>query len=167
MLAPARLALLALAVGLFGAAACKVSTSSTPNDAGAAGAGGCPVGSRPQFTLYVKAKNGPVPPDTTIVVRWSAAEEDPFVLCDPSTWKSADEGANVECDVARDAAPPVDLEELVCELWTSGATEVKVNATGYLPFDQTFTPQQIEQCKDPVPSDVQAELVRDPDAGVL
>ena len=125
------------------------------------------MGSKPQFTLHVRAKDGPVPPDTTVVVRWSAAEEAPFVLNDPSTWKSADEGANVDCAVDHDAGPPTDLAELVCELWTSGPTEVKVSATGYLPLDKTYTPEQIDQCEDPIPSDVQAELVRDTDSGVL
>jgi hypothetical protein len=117
------------------------------------------------FTLHVTAANGNVPPDTTLRVRWSAGEEPLFVLSDPSTWGSVHEGANVECVVDRDASVPADLEELVCDLWTVGATDIEVSAAGYITAEETLTPAQREECDGPVPSDVDIKLEPDQDAG--
>jgi hypothetical protein len=106
-----------------------------------------------------------VPPDTSLLVTWSTGEEPEFRLDDPSTWKTLEQNTNFVCDVERDAAPPTDLDELVCELWTSGATKVEANASGYLKAEQTFTPAEREGCDGPVPSDITVELQRDLDAG--
>jgi hypothetical protein len=106
-----------------------------------------------------------------VLVTWSFGEEPEFKLDDPATWRTLEQNSNVVCHVDRDAAPPTDLDELVCELWTSGATNVKVGATGYLKNGEdgqgdTFQPAEREGCDGPVHSDVKVELLRDPDAGV-
>jgi hypothetical protein len=153
-----------------GAAACGETSgsggSAATSGSGAGGSGGsaCPMG-LPNLTLTVRADEGPVPPDTRIRVRWSAADEPEFALDAPGTWKTLDDGVNVVCAVDRTAPPPTDLPALVCELWTNGATHVEVLAKGYVTRDETFTPDTSEDCSGPVPTDVAVELKRDADAG--
>ena len=159
------MAALVLPLGVLVAVACDQTSSSGPDGGATGGAGGCPTGVFPWFTLHVTAHDGALPPDTTVVVTWSVRVEPPFKLDDPSTWKTLEQGTNVVCSVDRDAAPPTDLQELVCELWTNGATQVEVSATDYLTAEKTFTPAQRDGCTGPVPSDVAIEIVRDPDAG--
>jgi hypothetical protein len=154
-----------LLVGLLGAATCRVTPDPETQDAGTTGAGGCPSAAQPLFTLHVRAHQGNVPPDTVLRVTWSAQTEAPFELDDPATWPSVDDGANFECAVERDASLPAELEELVCDLWTAGPTQVEASAAGYLTVEQTFTPAERTGCDEPVHSDVELELVRDPDAG--
>lgn len=134
---------------------------------GAGGSGGCPDNALPEplFTITVRTEDGaPLPPDTALRVRWSAGEEPVFALDDASTWLTLEDNVNVECDVDRDQPPPTDLHELACELWTAGATEVEVSATGYVPRTQTLAPRQVDGCEEPVPSDVELILEPDPDA---
>lgn len=129
------------------------------------GEGGCPNGT-PQalFTVIVRTGDDePLPPDTTVTVRWSVGEEPSFVLDDPDTWKTLDDGVNLVCDVDPDAGMPVD--EIRCEAWTSGATEVEVTATGYLDLVETLTPEEKEGCDHPVPSEKELVLLPDVDAG--
>jgi hypothetical protein len=152
--------------GLMGAA-CK--ESSPPPDAGTGGQGGsggsCPVGPVAMFTLTVTATDGPVPPDTSITVSWSAGQEPMFVLSDPTTWKTLDDGTNVVCHVDRMQPPPSDLAMLVCDLWTSGPTLVKLDAQGYETHEETFSPEMSEPCGGPVPTEIALELMRPTDAG--
>jgi hypothetical protein len=154
-----------LLVGLLAAATCKNTSNPPEHDAGTAGTGGCPSDPEALFTLHVRARDGQVPPDTELRITWSAQAEEPFELDDPETWPSVDDGANFECAVAPDASLPVELEELTCELWTNGATQVVASAAGYVTVDQTFTPAEREGCEGWVHSDVELELVRDLDAG--
>ena len=51
-----------------------------------------------------------------------------------------------------------DLAELVCHLWTSGATHVDVRAWGYVPYTKTLKATTSEACKGPVPTDVPIKL---------
>lgn len=139
------------------------SSGSSSTASGQGGEGGCPLAPEPLFTLTLTAADGPVPEDTRLYVRWSAAEEPVFALDDPSTWKSLDEGANVVCNVTP-GTPTDELAALVCELWTSGATEVEVTASDYLTQKTTFSPQQSELCLAPVPSDVAMVLSPEADA---
>ncbi len=133
---------------------------------GGSGDGGCPpVGPpEPLFTLHIAAADGPLPTDMSLSVQWSAGEEPVFALDDPESWKTLEDG-HVVCDIDRDAAAPSDLEQLSCELWTSGATLVEISAAGYLPYEETLTPQKLDGCEDPVPSEVDVELKVDHDAG--
>ena len=48
--------------------------------------------------------------------------------------------------------------DLVCELWTSGPTRVRMTAEGYVPIDETLAPATTEGCDRPVPSEVTMEL---------
>lgn len=155
---------LAAALGLF---ACEETAPSGPGGTatGSGGAGGCAIAPQPIFTLTLTAEDGPLPPDTKIVVTWSAGEEPPFVLSDKETWKTLEDSVNIVCEVDASKPPPTDLEELVCKLWTSGATRVEVKAMGYMNHDQTFTPAQSEQCDGPVPSAVSIAIEREVDAG--
>jgi hypothetical protein len=122
----------------------------------------------PLFTVTITAEDGALPPDTTVAVDWSAGAEPPFVLSDPATWRTLDDGANVVCDVDRSQPPPTNLDTLVCELWTSGATDVRVEAMGYAPQIETLTPDVSEKCGGPMPKQVAIQLKREmPEAGPL
>lgn len=159
-------ALVGLLVGsLFGA--CKGDGGDTSSSSAGSGEGGCPpVGPpEPLFTLRIAAADGPLPTDLALQVTWSANEEPRFELNDPTTWKTLEDGSNVVCDVDRDAGTPVDLVELSCELWTSGATLVEVTATGYVAYEETLTPELLDDCDVPLPSEVEVELAVDHDAG--
>jgi hypothetical protein len=149
------------------AATCDEGGETATAGGGNSGEGGCPTDGPPEalFTLKVTAMRGPVPGDTTVRVKWSAGEEPEFILDEPDSWKTLEQGSNLVCDIERDAGPPSDLDELRCELWTSGATEIEITAGGYLTHDETLMPKEIDGCDDPVPSELEVELVPDLDAG--
>ena len=167
--APVRLAvrcpalLCASAIALISAGGCEPPDSTSGQGGGAGtssvtgGAGGCLMTPKPSFALKVLvSKGGPVPPDTTVEVRWSAGEEPPFRLDDPKTWGTL-ETANVVCDVDHDKPPPEDLPALTCSLWTSGPTEVTVSAKGFVTKDRTFTQDPSTDCS-PDPTPIEVEL---------
>jgi hypothetical protein len=106
------------------------------------------------LTLTISAEDGPLPDDTTLRVTWSAGHEPAFALDDPATWQSLDEGANVVCDVDPSVLP---TSALRCELWTSGPTEVVIDAKGYAKVDETFSPEVTDACG-PVPTEVTVVL---------
>jgi hypothetical protein len=138
----------------------------TPPPTGATtgpGEGGCPHGPpEALFTVTIQTDDGaPLPSDTTVSVRWSAGEEPAFVLDDPTTWKTLDDGVNAVCEPDAQAGP---VALLRCELWTSGATEVAVTATGYLELRETLTPATKEGCEEPIPSETALELDPEPDS---
>lgn len=110
-----------------------------------------------------------LPDDTTVTVRWSAGEEPAYVLNDPTTHKTLEDGSNVVCARAAMGAGGAGQGgvqavggggawALECELWTSGTTEVSVVATGYPETVETFKPETIDDCEMPVPSDVEVIL---------
>lgn len=124
--------------------------------AGGGGAGGCLREPMPTFTLKVLAQNGgPVPPDTTILVHWSAGDEPPFHLDDPTTWSTLDI-SNITCDVDADAPPPADLTVLACALWTMSPTEVTVSAEGHITEQHTYTAEPGADCNaEPTPIEIE------------
>ena len=139
----------------------------TPDPTGTSqGMGGCHTGPPdPLFTLKVRQMSAdPLPTDTAVTVNWSAGEE-LFALNDMQTWKTLEDGTNVECKVDRAGPVPQDLTELECELWTNGATEVTVAADGFVTVIETYQPMEIEGCMEPVPQTVEVEMVLDLDAG--
>lgn len=116
------------------------------------------------LTLSLSATGGDLPLDTTLEVKWSAGTEPLFRLDDASTWRGLDEGGNVICDV--DASQPkAPRAKLTCQLWTSGATEVTVEASNYRRAVETFSPEQSERCDGPIPTAVTIELEPDLDGG--
>jgi hypothetical protein len=129
------------------------------------------------YQIVVATVSGePLPGDTTVAVRWSAGEEPVFVLNDPSTHKTLEDGSNVVCDVrggggaggatsngGAGGAPA--LASLRCELWTSGTTEVTVTATGYEELVENLKPETVDGCDMPVPSEVELTLEVDPMGG--
>ena len=130
-------------------------------DGGQGGEGGCPLlGAEPLYVLDIRADDGPVPPDTRVAVAWSAGEEPPFVLSEPATWKTLDDGVNLVCLVDWAAAPPLDLSSLVCELWASGAVDVRVEASAYAVHEETLEPVLSERCGAPMPMKVAVVLSR-------
>lgn len=151
-----------LCVGL--AAACGPPAPSSSSQGGAGGGatggggtGGCLMMPTPSFALRVlAAAGGPVPPDTTVLVKWSAGEEPEFHLDDKSTWGTL-ENANIVCDVDPTAPPPTDLAALECSLWTAGPTEVIVSAKGFVPKDRTFSPDPSTDCN-PEPTPIEIEI---------
>lgn len=163
--AVAALAAFAVAGALAGGACNGGGGGSSGDGGGTGGEGGCPTAPVPLFTITIHAPSGPLPPNTTLNVTWSAGEEPEFKLSDATTWKTLDDDANVVCEVDRSAPPPVDLEALVCHLWTSGATRVEITAQGFEPYDETLTPRPSERCEGFVPKDVDIQLVPAADAG--
>lgn len=126
------------------------------------------MGLHPQFTLHIQAEGGNLPPDLSLLVIWSAAEEPVFRLNEPMTWGNAAMGSNVLCDVeAPDGQPPENLTEISCTLWTVGPTKIHIEAAGYEPLEQTLVPMQSEDCEMPLPMDIPIVLTRDTDAGPL
>lgn len=154
----------------LGAGGCKGSgPRGSSGDAGAGGEGGCPVHlPEPQFVLEIRAEDGAVPQDTRVMVQWSAADEPAFVLSDPTTWKTLDDSVNLVCMVDRTKPPPEDLSVLVCEVWTSGAVNLFVEAAGYSAHEETLKPVMNELCGEPMSTTVPIVLQRPlPDAGPL
>jgi hypothetical protein len=139
-----------------------------PETSGAGGgqpdAGSCGMGPHPSFTLEITAADGPVPMDTQIAVKWSAGEEPVFMLSDASTWKTL-ETANIACSVDPKAPPPTNLMTLSCELWTSGATEIRITAKGYTTSDKTYTQMTSDRCTMPLLTDIKVKLDRVLDGG--
>jgi hypothetical protein len=125
---------------------------------GAGGAGGCLMMPKPLFALRVlAAAGGPVPPDTTVAVKWSAGEEPEFHLDDKATWGTLETG-NVVCALDATAPPPTDLVALECSLWTSGPTEVIVSAKDFVTKDRTFSPEPSTDCNpDPTPIEIEID----------
>jgi hypothetical protein len=119
----------------------------------------CPTGPVALLNLTIHAQSGPVPTDTSLAVSWSAGPEPTFLLDDPTTWGSLDNGANVVCDVDPSEPPPSDLMTLVCHLWTSGATAVTVSAKGFETWSSTLKPDVDPVCKAAVPTKVDVTLV--------
>jgi hypothetical protein len=125
------------------AVACSESAGSGASSASASGAGGgsggCAATPRPNLLLDVRAAGGALPPDTTIVADWSGGEAGPWVLDDPKTWRPLDE-SNLVCDVDPQNPPKLPLMQLHCQVWTTGATRIRVSAPGRSPFDRTLAP---------------------------
>lgn len=154
--------LLVGALALLVPAACEDEPSPPGEGGGGAGEGGCaPLPPTALYTLVIRAEEGPLPSDTTLEVRWSAGDEPVFVLDDQSTHLTLEDGSNVVCDVPDTPKP----ESLTCELWTSGATEVEVTATGYDDHVETLTPDKMEDCDEPIPSETEIVLVEKMDMG--
>ena len=161
--------LLPLATALA-AIGCKGGGSSnTSGDGGAGGEGGCPVRlPEPQFILEIRAEDGVVPADTRVSAQWSAGDEQPFVLSDPTTWKTLDDSVNLVCMVDHTKPPPNDLSVLVCELWTSGPVNLFVEATGYVAHEETLKPVMNEFCGEPMTATMPVVLHRPlTDAGTM
>lgn len=142
-------------VAVIGAAACKSTAPGGSSSSGSGGEGGCPVDPAPLFTLTLSAGDEPLPDDTTLQVTWSAGEEPAFVLGQPETHLTLDDGSNSVC-VAGQGTP---TKQVVCELWTSGATLVEVEASGYEAYSETLAPDEREGCDLPVPSEVDVVLL--------
>ncbi|MEZ4301955.1 MAG: hypothetical protein R3B70_43885 [Polyangiaceae bacterium] len=124
---------------------------------GGGGTGGCLRVPGPTFALRVlEESGGPVPPGTVIEVHWSAGDEPPFKLDQPSTWGTL-ETSNLVCDVDPSLPPPEDLAMLECVLWTSSPTEVTVSAKGYITEQHTFTADPSTECN-PDPTPIEVEL---------
>jgi hypothetical protein len=136
-----------IVVAGVGLVACSESTtsgqSSTSGSGGHAGSGGgsggCLATPQPNLLLDVQAIDATLPPDTTIVADWSGGEAGPWILDDPKTWRPLDT-SNLVCDVDRMHPPKLPLKELRCQVWTTGPTRIRVNASGMTPFDQTLAP---------------------------
>jgi hypothetical protein len=170
MAEPRTLILLAALGGVCGAlfliAACNDALDPGVETApGSEGAGGCDQSPQPMLTLSLSASDGELPADTSIQVKWSAGTEPLLRLDDPSTWKSLEDGSNVICDLG-DEPSKIPIAKLTCQLWTSGATQITVEAAGYVRATETFSPEQSERCHGPVPTAVAMELQPDLDAGV-
>lgn len=124
------------------------------------------MGLNPQFTLHVQAEGGALPADMSLLVMWSAGDEPLFRLNDPATWGNAMQGSNVLCEVQEsDASPIENAKELVCTLWTSGPTKIRVEAAGFEMLEETLVPMQSEDCETPLPTDVRVTLMHETDAG--
>ncbi len=160
--------LFAMALGALLPAACEKET--TTNAVSSSGAGGADAGCysgppRPLFVVTMSAAIGSLPPDTTVTVKWSAGQEPDFVLNEPATWLSLEDGSNVVCDVDADAGMPSERMQLRCELWTSGATHVRVSSASLPTHEQTLIPVEVPGCDEPAPQEVDIVLGAVSDAG--
>jgi hypothetical protein len=174
----AALALVALGALLRPIAGCSergegTGTGAGGGDGGGGGAAACPDGLSPLFTLRVRGPEDALPLDLALDVSWSAGDEPTVSVDDPDSYGTSE--SNVICAVV---APTTDGEgggpaattggegggspergELLCELWTSGPTRVRVQAAGFVPIDETLAPETLDGCDRPVPSEVPLELV--------
>lgn len=156
---------------MSGLCACPPAPLTPTAGGGSGGVGGadagCPSGPAAMLDLHITADDGPVPPDTALAVTWSAGAEPAFELDQPSTWGTPADGSNVICDVDPTQPPPKNLAELVCHLWTSGATHVRVSAAAHTPYEATLKPKTSAACGGPVPTRVAVHLapLSPPDAG--
>jgi hypothetical protein len=123
---------------LFAAAGCS-SESSHGESQGSGGGGGCLLAPHPNFFVDIRSTgDASLPDDTSIVALWSGGEAGPWVLDDPTTWRSL-EASDLVCDIDR-ANPTASLKALHCEVWTTGPTRIRVDAVGFSTFDRTLVP---------------------------
>lgn len=174
---------------LASAGACKdeatVGVGGGGGAGGAGGAPGCPEEEGPLFTLHLLTEEPRLPDDLELQVSWSAGDEPVVILGEPETYGTVEDNVICVRKLAGDdttsgaggggmgggaglagttvttggegGAPPSD--ELLCELWTSGPTLVRLAAVGYQPFEDTLAPATTEGCDRPVPSEVEIQLV--------
>jgi hypothetical protein len=159
----------ALIVGASALLACSgggtTGTTGTTGTGGAGGEGGaCPMGPQAMFTITITAAGGIVPADTHVLVSWSAGTEPEFELDDKKSWKTLDD-ANLVCNVDPHGPPPTNLAELVCQVWSNGATKVVVSAQGFTTFEKTYVPPLSEHCHGLLPTLIDVKLERAEDAG--
>lgn len=147
---------------------------------GAGGAGGAPPCSSevaPLFTLRVGGPEGELPLDLTLAVSWSVGDEPIVILADPATFGDSSSNvicarvAHIEGEGGGSSAAMVatsgsggegggsELEDLLCEVWTSGPTAIVLEAAGHVPVKETLVPETIDECERPVPSEVTITLV--------
>lgn len=112
----------------------------------------CP-GPRPAFSLHVERADGELlPADTTLTVSYGGSAQERFALDDPPTapqvvfCRVVPEGAALDGGVVDLASldAGTHIKALVCELWTDGAANVSVEASGLAPFTQTLVAQTDE-----------------------
>jgi hypothetical protein len=136
-------------------------TNDPPNDAK------CPA--RAAFRLDLSALGGPLPTDTTVVVKYSGGVEE-YRLGDSAHQQEAvlcqQELAGVDAGdaAAGDAGgPSPEVLSLTCDLWTQGAATVTATATGYPSKVKELEAQaDADKCIITVPVDV---VFGDEDAG--
>lgn len=88
----------------------------------------------PTFRVMLTAVPGPLPPDTRIEVKYGAGVER----------YPGNAGKSIFChDVSSDPDAGV-REGISCDLWTSGAADVSVTASGYLPVERTLVAERDE-----------------------
>ena len=144
----------AVLIGVW--SACDEQAPPSGTGGGGGGVGGCEPGPPAAlYTLSIATEIGPLPADTTVSVRWSAGNEPAFVLGDEGTHLTLEDGSNLVCEASAED-PPLTI---TCELWTSGATEVAITATGYDDWLETLIPGQLEGCDEPVPTETEVVLV--------
>lgn len=88
---------------------------------------GC-YGEHPAFVVTIRSNEGPLPPDTRLHVKYGSGEER-YSLREPNAPANVIFCATIAGDGAPDAGGAV--QALVCELWTQGAAQITVEASGY------------------------------------
>jgi hypothetical protein len=174
----AALALVALGMLVRPLAACSEGSGGTSagaggGDGGGGGAAACPDGLLPLFTLRVRGPGDDLPDDLALDVSWSAGDEPTVSVDDPESYGTSEsnvicalvaptfqgEGGAQAATTGGEGGASADRGELLCELWTSGPTRVRVEAAGFVPIDETLAPETLDGCDRPVPSEVPLELV--------
>jgi hypothetical protein len=106
------------------------------------------------FKVLLVAADGPLPEDTVFTVEHGTGKESFSLEADfPSSdvvfcCRSTRDG---ECTQAGDAASdadggPAPVEGLLCELWTDGAADVTVTASGYPDLEENLQARSSEGC---------------------
>lgn len=152
-------------------------TGAGGGDGGGGGAAACPDGLSPLFTLRVRGPGDALPLDLALDVTWSAGDEPTVSIDDPSSFGTSEsnvicalvaptsdgEGGGEAATTGGEGGASADRGELLCELWTSGPTRVRVEAEGFVPIDETLAPETLDGCDRPVHSEVPLELVVEED----
>ncbi len=144
-------------------------------------AGPCDGKNRPAFRLILTAGGAPLPGDLELRVRYGGGSEeyslsDPdstprVVFCAPATAdggsapQNTSSGSDAGADAGATPVPPSTIEALACELWTSGAATVIVEASGYQTIETRLEAEIDTACDDIVTKNVPLDLAGS-DAGV-
>lgn len=96
----------------------------------------CPDVTWPSFRVSLTSEGETLPADLRIEITYGAGREI-FELDDDTRANKA-----VFCRTEPEGA--AEAEEVVCDLWTSGAASLKVTATGYATIDETLSAERDE-----------------------
>ena len=162
----------ALYGSVLGVSACAESGDTNPASCGSP---------QPAFRVLVESSTGaPLPDDLFMSIRFGGAREADFsrgrssdreVLCCEelgevgATLPVPDCTGTAGADAGRDAGQDSN-RAVVCDLWTSGAAELRIEADAHLPFEISLEAEVDERCKTSVTVDERVLLQPPGDAGI-
>ncbi|MCC6213399.1 MAG: hypothetical protein IT376_00905 [Polyangiaceae bacterium] len=107
----------------------------------------CNDGPHAAFEVRVSALGARLPTDATLAVRYGGGTEEVSLAAPPASprvvfcaTELADGGTEAGADAGAEPRPLA----AVCELWTSGAADVTVTASGYAPLERDLVAERDE-----------------------